>query len=143
MHVPNNGEPRPRSPVINPNRLDRAWWPRQLRVTPRHLHGDSLWRNRVVLRTIVSATGASVFIQELTAEQARQQQVDLGFADPFEALSPAPGEDAPVWVVTLVEELILPAPGEEGTVQARSVVAIVDAESGQVLSAERREPEDQ
>ncbi len=88
-------------------------------------------------------TPESITVVSLTAEQARQQQVDLGFADPFEALSPAPDEDAPVWVVTLVEELILPAPGEGGTVQARSVVAIVDAESGQVLSAERREPEGQ
>ncbi len=85
----------------------------------------------------------SITVIPLTAGQARQQQVDQGFADPFEALSAAPDDDAPVWVVTLVEELILPAPGEEGTLQARSVVAIVDAESGQVLSAERREPEDQ
>ena len=85
----------------------------------------------------------SVTVVSLTAGQARQQQMDQGFADPFEALSPAPDEDAPVWVITLVEELILPAPGEEGTVQVRSVVAIIDAESGQVLSAERREPKDQ
>ncbi len=88
-------------------------------------------------------TPESITVLSLTAGQARQQQVDLGFADPFGALSPAPDEDAPVWVVTLIEELILPAPGEGGTVQARSVVAIVDAESGQVLSAVRREPEDQ
>lgn len=78
---------------------------------------------------------------KLTVEQARQQQTQLGFGDPFAALSPAPSEGSLVWVVTLVEEIILPSPGGEGTVQTRSVVAIVDDESGEVLWAERREPE--